>query len=702
MTFLNPAVLFGLIAASIPILIHLFNLRKLKKIEFSTLTFLKELQKNKIRKVKLKQWILLALRVMIILLLVFAFARPTLRGLAIGGATSAAKTTAVFIIDDTFSMSVVDNQGSWLNQEKAAVKNLLKNFQEGDEAAVILVSQSNRNEIQVSKSSTDIQKSIDAIEPSYQSGMIHSALTKAIQVLSKSKNFNKEIYILSDFQSGRLADDKMLSDFSQVLDERVRIYAVNYSGKDVFNIGIDELKVNTQIFEKEKPVNFSITLTNYSNRRADNVVISLFVNNERNAQVSTSLSGGESKVLNLETVIKAAGYVDVFAEIEDDEMIQDNKRYMNIFIPDKIPIIIFSDEQADTRFIELALTAAENRSTFIITKKNLSEVSAYDLKRYETVIVIGSQNLKAADKLRNYVTEGGSLFITPGSKSNLNDFQLMLNGLGLPEAQSFVGKAGDQTNSFLFDNTDLNHPIFQNIFTNREKTKIESPNIFSYFRINTQRRGKNIISMQDGSSFLSEYKLQNGKVLLLNCAPVLSWSSFPLKSIFVPIVNKSVFYLASKDKAEKEVAAGNSFNIDVRGRNAAQLKVIRPDNTDEILSSNQLELSSFVKYEKTDITGNYKIMSGSNVIDEISVNTDPAESKVQYLGKNDLEDYFRKISFRGKFFFMNKDENVNEVVLSARFGSELWKHFLLAALLLAFVEMMVARNTKKDLVEVSK
>src|SRR4030066_1542341 len=107
MTFLNPAVLFGLLAASIPILIHLFNLRKLKKIEFSTLSFLKELQKNKIRKVKLKQWLLLALRVLIILGIVFAFARPALRGTTIGGTASTAKTTAVFILDDTFSMSVV-------------------------------------------------------------------------------------------------------------------------------------------------------------------------------------------------------------------------------------------------------------------------------------------------------------------------------------------------------------------------------------------------------------------------------------------------------------------------------------------------------------------------------------------------------------------------------------------------------------------
>jgi len=595
MTFLNPAVLFGLLAASIPILIHLFNLRKLKKIEFSTLAFLKELQKNKIRKVKLKQWILLALRVLIILLLVFAFARPTLKGLAIGGTTSAAKTTAVFIIDDTFSMSVIDNQGSLLNQAKAAAKSLLKNFQEGDEAALILVSQSNESEVGLSKSKVDIQKSIDAIEPSYQSGILHNSITKAVQILSQSKNFNKEFYILSDFQSGRLADEKILSEFSQVLDERVRVYAINYSGKEVYNLGIDDLKINTQIFEKEKPVNFSVTVTNYSTRSVDNVIVSQFVNNERIAQVSANLGAGESKVLNIEATVKSTGFIDVFAEIEDDEILQDNRRFTSIFVPDNIPIIIFTDEPADSRFVELALTALENRNTFVITKKNLNEVSAYDLKRYEAVLIIGSQNLNASAKLKEYSINGGGLLIAPGSKTDLASYQKLLSEMGLPSPSSLVGKIGGQTNLFLFESTDLNHPVFQDIFTNKEKTKIESPDIFSYFRLNTQGKGQSIITMQDGSSFLGEYRLKNGRIFLLNSAPILTWNNFPIKGIFVPLINKSILYLASKDKNEGNILAGNDFDIDIRGRSVSQLKVIRPDNTEDFISLDQKDGNAVVK-----------------------------------------------------------------------------------------------------------
>ena len=158
------------------------------------------------------------------------------------------------------------------------------------------------------------------------------------------------------------------------------------------------------------------------------------------------------------------------------------------------------------------------------------------------------------------------LLIAPGSKSNLSNFQKILSEIGLPNPTASIGKINDPTNSFTFENTDLNHPVFQDIFTAKEKTKIESPEIYSYFKISTQGKGRSIISLQDGSSFLGEYRMKNGKVFLLSSAPILTWSNFPLKSIFVPLINKSVLYLASKDKNESNVLAGDDFNIDIRAK----------------------------------------------------------------------------------------------------------------------------------------
>ena len=422
MIFLNPAVLFGLLAASIPVLIHLLNLKKLKKIEFSTLSFLKELQKNKIRKLKFKQWLLLALRVLIILFLVTAFARPTLKGFALGGTTSAAKTTAVFILDDTFSMSAVDANGSYFNQAKQTILNLLQNLQEGDEAALVLISDQGNEEIKTTLNLDEFSKEVKDAEISYSSGTINHALVRAASILGESKNFNKEIYLLSDFQKGRLTEEKSLPDLSGLLNDKVKLYTFDFSGKEIFNLGIDELKVNTQIFEKDKPVSFNVTVTNYSEQPADNTVVSLFINGERSAQQSISLAPGESKVATMEAVAKTTGYNEATAELEDDDIVQDDKRFANFFIPDKIPVALFYDNPDDAKFIETALTLTGESGSVSLTEKNLNQISSYDLSQFDVIILDGTQNISGIDRLKSYLDNGGSIFLMPAEQSSVTDF----------------------------------------------------------------------------------------------------------------------------------------------------------------------------------------------------------------------------------------------------------------------------------------
>ncbi|MHB1688550.1 MAG: BatA domain-containing protein [Ignavibacteriaceae bacterium] len=703
MIFLNPAVLFGLLAASIPVLIHLLNLRKLKRIDFSTLAFLKELQKNKIRKIKLKQWLLLALRVLIILFLVTAFARPTLKGVAIGGTTSAAKTTAVFILDNTPSMSVVDSKGSYLNQAKATIKQILSQLQEGDEAALVLVGDQNNNNVKATSNLAEFQKQVDAVKISDESGMLNSAIVKAAKILSKSNNFNKEIYLLSDFQAGRLADQNSLSDLGQILNDKVRLYTFpedshNLSGKKVFNVGIDNIKLNTQIFEKDKPLDFTVTVTNYSNQPVTNLVVSLFIEGERSAQQSVSLSPEESKTLTLEAPVKQTGYVDAFAEIEDDDILQDNRRYINFFIPKEIPVIIFTGDPADSRFVDLALSAAGNDQTLKVTEKNLNQINSTNLSLYDVVVVIGSENISNYDRLNSYLNSGGNIFLTPGSKSTVQNFQSITRGLGIPSPTAAAGKVNELSNPVSFDKVDFNHPVFQDIFSSKEKKNVESPEIYYHFKISTEGKGANVISLMDGSSFLSEYKIGKGKIFLLNTAPILSWSNFPLKNLFAPIITKSIFYLSSKDNSENQYLAGNPVEINLQNNASPQIKIERPDKSDDYIDLQKQPDRNFIIYNKADATGNYKVFAGSNLVDEFSVNTDPAESVTKYLSSGEFENYLKKINFKGKYFKVDKNDDPVKIIMQARFGSELWKYFLLVALLLALVEMAVARNAKKDLI----
>jgi uncharacterized membrane protein len=699
MTFLNPAVLFGLLAASIPVLIHLFNLRKLKKIEFSTLTFLKELQKNRIRKIKLKQWLLLALRVLIILLLVLAFARPTLEGIAIGGTTSAAKTTAVFILDDTFSMSVVDGEGSYLNQAKQSIQELARNLQEGDEVALILVSERRKENIKTSTNLSEFISSVDEIEPSYSSGYLHDAVVSAGNILASSKNFNKEIYIFSDFQNGRISEKGLLSDLSQVLGEKVKIYSFNYSGKEIYNIGVDNIKIETQIFEKNKPVVFNTTVTNYSSREVNNAVVSLFVNKERTAQKSVTLEPGQTSVITLEALIKETGYNNVFVEIEDDEIMQDNKRYTTLFIPDKIPIIIFYDDEEDTRFIELAIQSSGTGETIKISKRNLGQLTSVNLSQFDVAFVVGSENLISPERLKTFVENGGGLFLFPGSKSTDESFQKLLGSFNLPSSRGIFGEKGSQNNVVNFDKVEINHPIFQNIFLEGAKKNIESPDINYHFKIIPEGKGINLISLMNGFSFLSEFKIGKGKVFLCNTSPVLGWSNFPVKAIFPALINKSVFYLASKNEAEEKFLAGDIVDINVANKSISRINIKRPDDTEEFINPDDIS-GNYLTYGNTNVTGIFRVFSGEQLIDEIPVNHDPLESVTASTNDKEFNDYLARVNFKGTHLSIDKNENPVEVVLQARFGSELWKIFILAAIIVALIEMLVARNIKKEIAEV--
>jgi len=702
MIFLNSAVLFGLFAASIPIIIHLLNLRKLKKIEFSTLTFLKELQKNKIRKIKIKQWLLLALRVSIILLLVFAFARPTLEGIAIGGTTSAAKTSAVFIIDNTFSMSVVDGNGSYLNQAKETLKDLLNQLQEGDDAVLVLTSDTG-NEKKLSNNLSDIHKQAENINISGKKGYLHNAVVKAAKILSGSNNFNKEIYILSDFQSTGLAEDQSFSDLSELLNDKIKMYTFNYSGKDVFNTGIDGLELNTQIFEKDKPVSFNLTVTNYSKEtagRLENGVVSLYINGERSAQQSVTLGAGESAVLDIEAAVKNAGYVDVFAELEDDEILMDNRHYVSFYVPEEIPAAIFTDIPGDAKFLELALTATNTENTLKISTRNITQLPSVNLSQFDVLIIAGTEKIPNFDALKSFVENGGGLFLMPGSGSSNLNFNNFLTSLNLPPSLGESGKADNPENIMSFQSTEFNHPVFQNIFSNNEKKGIESPEIYKYFRLNTGGKGISIIDLADDSPFLCEYKSGKGKIFVMASAPVLEWSSLPLKSIFAPLVNKAVFYLASKDAPKEDYIAGSEVNIKLSNLSLPQLRIIRPDKSEEFINI-EGRTDNYVSYNNTDLTGNYTVYSGDKIADNFSINTYTGESEVEYVEPEEFESYLDKINFKGTFIAVGKNENPANIILQARFGSELWKLFLIIALILAFVEMAIARNAKKELVQVS-
>jgi len=694
MTFLNPAVLFGLIAASIPVIIHLLNLRKLKKIEFSSLMFLKELQRNKIRKIKIKQWIILLLRVLIILFLVFAFARPTIQSISLSGVASSAKTSAVFIFDDTFSMNVINKNGSYFNQFKNISLSLLDILQEGDDAAIIRVSGREEENPALTTNISQLKKEVNDLNTSYIHGSLNQAIVQAARLLEESKNFNKEIYILSDMQKSSLTDINSKTDLSEVLDERVRIYSFEFPEKTAFNLGINEFRINTKIFEKDKRLSVAPVITNYSDKPAVNFVVSLFAGDNREAQRSISFEPGETKEVLLEGTIKDYNFNELSIQLETDEMIEDNLAFANIFVPEKLNALILTNNLPDAKYVELALSISDSRGTNTIDVKNNTQFNSVDLSQYNVIFLIGPDKSIGKERLASYLNSGGGLFVSPSNTSTLEDLRDITQYLNLSYPQTVITSNAGTTGS-VFNRIDFEHPLFKDLFEEKTDRKLISPEIYKYVKIIPGGIGKSLISLIDNSGFLTEHKYKTGKIFLLAVAPNLEFSNFPLKSIFAPLFYKSFFYLSAVSKTDTNYVTGESISLDPGKFRNKQIKAVKPNNYTDVIN---LTDGAPVIYGGTDIPGNYKFYDGDKLAEMVAVNIDKEESQTARLTEEELTTYFNNVNFKGKLTSVNAEGDIQKSVKQARFGAELWKLFLALALIAAIIEMILSRSLKKDLV----
>jgi hypothetical protein len=634
-----------------------------------------------------------------------AFARPTLESVSLGGAASTAKTTAVFVLDNSYSMSVVDEQGSYFNQARKNIKYLMNELEEGDEAALITTTERDSESKQTYASVDKIISELEDVEISDMKGDLYTAISRASEILKNSKNYNKEIYVLTDFQKSNLqiSDDAKPEELTAKLeanlsDENMRLYAMDFGGENLINFSVSEFQPNNQIFEKGKEVSFTATVTNESDNIVNDAVLSLFINGERKAQNSVSLSPEKSETVTFETTLQETGLLEIFVELEEDAIANDNKRYLSIYIPEKINALILHNDPKESKFVRLALEGNE-ADNLTLTEQYANRINSVNLSNYNTVYIVGTKNIASYSRLKDFVNNGGNLVVFPGADDTPENFNRFCSELNLPQSQGIIGSESREE-AASFGNVDYKHPVFTDLFEENSRA-IDSPELYKYFKINTQGKGKSIISMIDNSAFLSEYKSGEGKILLFNTAPVLSWSNFPVKSIFAPLLNKSLFYLTNEIKDVQKITAGEEINMSIANAVVPQVKVVKPNNTSEFIKINENRNAKFLNYKETKQLGIYKFYSDNNLIDYAAVNFNPEESRIEYISEDEFESELQNYNFNGTFVNLDPNGNFSESIQQARFGTELWRYFLILALLVAIVEMTVAKSAKKDLTEVS-
>ncbi len=562
MTFLNPFVLFGLAAAGIPIILHLLNIRKLRTIEFSTLTFLKELHKSKMRKVKIRQWLLLILRTLTIIFIVFAFSRPALKG-SLAGLGTHAKTTIVIILDDSYSMSLHNERGPFLKQAQSSALGLADMLKEGDDAMFIRLS--DLPQATIAEPTHNIQRLREAIrqtEASYKHRTIEEAIRLSSHLLQQSKNFNKEIYVLTDNQKTTVIDQHAAEGADRgvkLFDPKVRLFFVPLSDQPFENIGIEHVEIPPTLFQKGKPFTVRADVRNYGTALVQNHLVNLFLDGARVMQKSVTIDGGQHAFVDFIATPQHAGFISGRVELEEDAFDGDNDRYFSINIPKQVAVLLSSSDPKSSTYIRLALTAHnedETSTPLALTELSPQQLTYSALVRADVVLLsnVAALSPLQADQLSEFVSQGGGIIFMPGNLLNVDHHNsFLLPKLGLPSLMS-VDKQITPGAYRSFEKIDLGHPIFQGMFetaaeAKREKNGIESPKIAASIRFTSEKEIRSIISLSDGTPFLWEKisgsppgRTGSSRILGFAVAANTDWSDFPVKGIFVPLLYQTILY----------------------------------------------------------------------------------------------------------------------------------------------------------------
>jgi hypothetical protein len=708
MTFLNPFLLFGLVAASIPIILHLLNLRKLKTVEFSSLQFLKELQKTTMRRVKIRQWLLLLLRTLLIILVVLAFARPALRGTA-GTMTGHARSTIVILLDDSPSMAVRDENGVMFRQATAAVTNLLSLVRDDDELHFLRLSEIRHAQTFPPLSVATVREELGKATPSLESVPFREAFGVAAKILSESRNFNQEFHIITDAQATQFITQGT-RDSSDLFEERVKIFLIE-AGKDQDNAGVTAIESKTQILARGKPVSLTATVRNFGNSALRNSIMSVYLDGARVVQQSIDATPFGSATSGFTVTPKRRGMIEGYTQLEDDALDADGKRFFVLDVPERISVLLVGASSKETRLPNLALTLGGDSSlagVMAVTQITQSQLSSVDITKYDVLLLCGVREFSPtdADRIAQFVQAGGGVALFPGDESQLTNWNAtLLPKLNLPAIQGPTGSTTGAESFLSFEKIDTDHPLFGGLFESpaagaSAQPHIESPRVFRAIKPHPSSAAHTIISLSDGSGFLTEYAFGSGRILLWSVEAGTEWSDFPVKGLFAPLLHRSVAFLAGSRNSTSTGMVGDPIKASLRlsaGAGGEPMVFRSPSGMEERTAPTTRTATglSIATSSPTTEAGVYTLRRGQEILYAAAINVEPNESDLRHVSGENLATFLHTIGIEeSQVQRLKMSDKLEASVLESRLGIELWKYLLAAAVVIALAEMAVARESR--------
>jgi len=680
--FLNSIYLFGLLSAVIPFLIYLWFRRRAKVIDFSTLRFILEAHRRSVRRIQLRQLIVLILRALILALIAAAIARPILSG-ALPGLKAQAPTACVIILDNSYSMGYEGIRGRWFDLAKKKALEVLNSLKRGDSASLILAS--DHPDIRFSsliQNLDEIRLEIQNATLSYRSTDILRSIEVANELLERSGEENGEIYLITDMRRNGWQN---LGGSRLKLKAHLFILPVGEESPD--NIAITSVKFNRSILPVNIPVKMDVRVRNFSDAPIKDAVLELSVDGEKRRQMTISIPPGDEVRKEITYIFRTPGYHFGWIQISGDRLAADNRRFFSRYVSGGVKALCISDRTSYLTYAlnpSLGLIYEESPAiipTSLTTERFEREINDIPLESYD-LLVLGagfSMSQTVAARVVDYVENGGKLLVFLGGEDKIPD----LKGLEpiLPALPVQIREADPPLKLGSFDRR---HPALEP-FNQEMISGPLSPDFFNIYALKVKDKPENLMRFSDGTPVILDRKTGLGEVVLLNVSSWnLNWTNFPLKPIFLPLVQQIVLYLASPLQ-ETEVGVGDRTVLDVGEIRSVKVSLISEGEFPQI--SLPVNESGKVEFAGTSMPGIYRIdpsSKGGRTI-YLSVNVPIDESDL-----SEIDPEVISKAFGGNSVLIDSVSDIERQIHRMRRGTEIWGWLLAMALGLMAVETVLS------------
>ena len=681
MNFLFPTFLIGLAAIAIPIIIHLFNFRKYKKIYFTNVQFLKELKQESDSKSKLKEWLILAMRILAIACLVFAFAQLFIPGKV--KTVQGEKAISIYI-DNSFSMESTNKKGTLLENAKTYATEIVNTFNASDKFQLLTNDFEGKHQRFISKE--EFIEQLNEIKISSATKSMNDVIKRQQDFLQNSSSKSKRIFLLSDFQKNTSVVSKT------DIDTSIVISCIPIVSSEVNNVYIDSVWFENPVQQYETQQIVHAIVINKSKKDIENGSLKLYINEAQVSLASFNVSAGNKKDVSISFTVKIKGINKGVLKIEDYPITYDDNFYFSFNAQTTINALVINGKETKTAGNFKSLM--QNDSLFVYKENNESSID-YNLFANTNIIILNelsSLTSGLTSELQKFVNAGGSAVVFPNKKLDLVSYNAAFQTLQLPQIIK-LDTANIKTQSINFE-----QGLYEGVFDKIDQ-RMDLPKVFEHFEFTktTNSNSQNIVLLQNGQFLISLNSTGNGKVYLFSIPSDETSSNLLKHALFVPtLIKMSILSLKPspvyyKTAINEAVALNSTSNFSDK-----PLHIVKDDKKVDVIPEHRLLNNTTTLFTQNQITeaGQYGVFENNVQIKDLAFNFDRKESDMNFMSKEDLQKQIDEKGLKNMGIIMPDEKTLTNALQEVNDGKKLWKLFLILALIFLAAEILIIRLFK--------